>query len=720
MSQSTLALSSTHWWRVAALKPRLRGHVHVHRHVYRGRTWYVVEDRVAAKHYRFNVSAYRVIDLFDGRRSLQEIWERLGEHISEDTPTQEEIVQLLGQLNGADLLQFDAAPDVAELAERRSKERRKRFLGRFLNPMSIRIPLLDPDRLLVWLARALQPLLGWRGVLLWLAVVLPALVLAPSHWPDLTRNFSEQLLAADNLLLMALVFPLLKACHELGHGLALKRRGSEVHEMGVMLLVFFPVPYVDASGAAAYADKGARMLVGAAGMLTELFIAALAFYAWLLLEPGLARSLAYNVVVIGSITTVLFNANPLLRFDGYYVLMDAIEVPNLGQRANRFWLRLIEERVFGVPPSRRAEEADLPAERRWFCFYAPAALVYRLSVSLGIALFIATEYFFFGVAMAVWTLASSIAWPLAKGLAALWREPRFRARAGRVRAVLAGTAVLGFLALFVVPMPHHTHADGVVSLPEDALLRAGANGFASRLAAQPGDRIAQGQVLLESIDPELRTRVAEQEAKLEEAQSRVDAAWGTQPARAGQLQDALQREAAALARVQDEAEQLTLRARSHGALVSASWQDLPLRYVKKGEVLGYLVGEHVPVVRVVVPQDHVDPVRLATRGVEVKLPQSVATTLDARLLRQVPKAGKELPSAALGLQGGGDIALDPQDDTGVTALQSVFEFEVQLPRGTPLRYLGSRAWVRFEHPPEPVGRRWLRSLRRLFLSHFGV
>ncbi|MEF7616675.1 PqqD family peptide modification chaperone [Aquincola sp. MAHUQ-54] len=714
------ALSSTHWWRVAPLKPRLRGHVQIHRHVYRGRTWYVVEDRVAAKFYRFNFASYRVIDLFDGRRSLQEVWDRLAAEIGEDTPTQEEVVQLLGQLHTADLLQFDVTPDAAELLERRGKERRKRFIGRFLNPMSIRFPLFDPDRFLAWLARVMQPLLGWPGALLWIAAVLPALLLVPSHWPDLTQNFGEQLLAADNLLLMALVFPLLKACHELGHGLALKRRGSEVHEMGVMLLVFFPVPYVDASGASAYADKRDRMLVGAAGMLAEIFLAALAFYAWLLLEPGLARSLAYNVVVIGSVTTVLFNANPLLRYDGYYVLMDAIEVPNLGQRANRFWLRMIEERVFGVPPSPKAEAADLPAERRWFWFYAPAALVYRLSVSLGIALFIATEYFFFGVAMALWTVGSSIVWPLGKGLAALWREPRFRARATRVRAVLAGTVAVAGIALFVVPMPHHTHAEGVVWAPEDAILRAGGSGFVTRLRAEPGDRIEPGQVLLESVDPELRARLAEQEAKREEAQSRVDAAWGVAPARAGQLQDALHREHAALQRLQDDAALLTLRARAGGELMAGTWHDLPQRYVKKGEVLGYVVGEYVPVVRVVVQQDGVDPVRLATRAVEVKLPQAVGQTLQGRLLREVPKAGTELPSAALGQRGGGEIALDPSDEKGLKALKSVFEFEVELPPGTPVRFLGSRAWVRFAHPAEPIGQRWLRGLRRLFLSHFGV
>jgi putative peptide zinc metalloprotease protein len=712
------ALKSDNWWRIAALRPRLRGHVRIHRHAYRGQTWYVVEDRVAAKYWRFNPPSYRVLNLFDGRRSLEAIWQMLTRELAEDLPTQDEVVELLGQLHNADLVQFDVTPDAAELLERRGKEVRRRLMGRFLNPMSLRFPLVDPDAFLARLDRATRVFGGSAGGVLWLAAVLPALLLAPSHWPDLTRNFGEQLLGADNLLLMLLVFPLLKACHELGHGLAVKRRGGEVHEMGLMLLLFFPVPYVDASASSAFVRKGDRMWVGAAGMATEMFIAALAFYAWLLMEPGLARSLAYNVVVLGSVTTVLFNANPLLRYDGYYVLMDAIEIPNLGQRANRWWQQRIEQRVFGLP--KPAQEPDTPAEQRWFAFYAPAALAYKLFVSVGIALFIATEYFFFGVLMAVFSITTSVLWPLAKGLWTVLANQRFAARAARVRLVLAGLAVFLFVGLFIVPLPHHTDAEGVVQLPEHAILRAGANGFVSQVLARPGERIEPGRALVVSRDPQLQAKLAEQQARLDEAQVRLDAAWGVEPARAGQLQQAVQREQAALARLQDEATQLTVRARGQGALLMGRAADLPQRYVKRGEVLGYLVGVHQPVVRVVVPQDAVDPVRLATTRVQVKLPQRLDATWTAKQLREVPKAASELPSAALGKQGGGSLEVDPTDREGRKALQSLFEFEVQLPPDASAQFLGSRAYVRFEHPAEPLGWRAWRALRRLFLSHFVV
>lgn len=718
MTADTVALFSSNWYRAAGLKPRLRGHVHIHRHVYRGQVWYVMEDRMAGKYHRFNPASHRVISLMDGRRDMDAVWQRLTRELAEDTPSQEDVINLLGQLYAADLVQFDVNPDVAELLERHGKQKRRKYLGRYLNPLALRFPLWDPDRFLGRSMGLLKPISGWGGVVLWLAVVLPALFLAPMHWPDLTENFSEQLLSLDNLLVMAVVFPLIKAMHELGHGYVVKLKGGEVHEMGIMLLVLFPVPYVDASSSSAFIKKSDRMLVGAAGMLTELFIAALAFYLWLLLEPGLPRSLAYNAVVLASVTTVLFNGNPLLRYDGYYILADWAEVPNLGTRANKYWQYLADRYLFGV---KQAEPPDATrGERRWFLGYAPLALAYRMFVLFAIALFVAQKYLVVGMLMAIWGLVASLGIPIYKGIAALVTHPRYAAHGNRIRGVFAGFTVAMLFILLVVPLPYHTHAEGVVWLPEQAILRAAGNGFVAQVLARPGDSLRPGEKVLESFEPSLTASLEVQAARLEEVRARYDAAWGVHPAQAAQLEEELRREQAALARLQEEVSDLILCAEAQGVLLMEQPRDLPGRFLKKGEVVGYVVGEYVPLVRVVVPQADADIVRLATRVVEVKLPQDIARTWSARLIRAVPAAAKELPSPALGQGGGGPIPLDPRDEQGRSTLQSLFEFELELPGDAPVQFLGSRVYVRFEHPSEPVGLRLWRGVRRLFLSHFHV
>ncbi len=712
------ALLSGHWFRLAALRPSLRGHARIHRHVYRGKLWYVIHDRISGNHHRFNAPAYEVIRQLDGRHTMQEIWDQLVGRFHDDSPTQSEIVQVLGQLNAADLLLIDATPDVAELIDRRGLQRKRKLMGRFLNPMSLRFPLWDPDRFLTIAGTWIRPMPPLLLMALWLACVVPALLMAPAQWPELTRNFTEQLLSAGNLWVMAIAFPVLKLAHELAHGFAIKRGGGEVHEMGVMFLMFYPIPYVDASSAHAFPSKARRVWVGAAGMAAELAIAAIAFYVWMLVEPGLLRSVAYNVVVLGSITTVLFNANPLLRYDGYYILSDLVEIPNLGQRATQYWQYLATRYLFGIRSTQAAWAS--PAERRWFFWYAPVAFVYRMLVTIGIAWFIAQRYFVFGLLLAVWSVATSLLLPICKALKSLFTDARFIARAGRVWLTLGSAVVVVAALLFIVPMPYHTRAEGVVWLPEKALLRAGADGFVGRVQARSGDRITAGQAVVETSNPQLAAQIAEQEAKLDETQVRLDAAWGSKPAEAGRLAEAVARETATLNRAQDEQAQLVARPQADGRLLIDRAQDLPGRFLRKGDLIGYVVGPHAPIVRLVVTQADVDRVRSDLRHVEVRIVGDMAHPLQATLTRAVPKAARELPSPALGLGGGGRNVVDPRDEKQMTAMDMLFEFELVLPADASAEHLGQRAYVSFEHAPEAVGWRWLRAARRQLLSKMEV
>jgi putative peptide zinc metalloprotease protein len=276
------------------------------------------------------------------------------------------------------------------------------------------------------------------------------------------------------------------------------------------------------------------------------------------------------------------------------------------------------------------------------------------------------------------------------------------------------------LFLFVLPMPYHTNAEGVVWLPEQAVVRARAAGFIERVAGVPGSALAAGNTVLLCTDPTLAANLRAQAARVEEVRARYDAAWGVRPAQAGQLEEEMRREEASLERIREEEKLLTVRAQAAGTLLMEQPGDLPGRFLKKGDVVGYVVGEYQPLVRLVVPQSVVDQVRLSTRAIEIKLPQQMSATWPARLIRAVPKAGRDLPSPALGRSGGGAIAVDPQDSHGMKSLESLFEFDLELPTEVPGKFIGSRVHVRFEHAPEAVGLRAWRALRRLFLSQFQV
>ena len=711
------ALLSGHWFRVAQLKPALRPQVRVQRHVYRGAVWYVLHDLGSGENFRFNPAAYALIRELNGTRSMQQVWDALVARNHENLPTQAEVVQVLGQLNAADLIRVDGSPDVAELLERGHKRRRKQRLSRILNPLSLRLPLWDPDQVLSTAAAWLRPSPLPVWLLLWTVAGIAAMVLAAAQWGELTRDFNQRLLEANNLWLLVVVFPLLKAAHELAHGFAVKRGGGEVHEMGLMFLVFYPVPYVDASAAHAFPSRWQRAWVAASGMAAELALAILALFLWLVLEPGIPRAIAYNVAVLGSVTTLLFNANPLLRYDGYYVLSDLLEIPNLAPRSTRYWQYLATRYLFGIRDGQLFPATR--GERRWFLFYAPAAYGYRLGVTIGIAWFIGQQYFVVGVLLGAWSLLAGFVVPLGKALAALFTDPRFLMRARRVWLVLGGTVGTTAALLFVLPAPHHTRVEGVLWLPDEAAVRAATDGFVERVQSS-GTTVRAGDAVIGTANPLLLARVEQQRAKVEEVQVRVNAVWRSEPAQAEQLAQTLAHEKTNLQRQEDEVRKLAARAGAAGELLIERAADLPGRFVRRGEVLAYVMGEHAPLVKFVVSQADVDFVQHDLRSVEVRFVDDLARVVPATLLRSVPKATTELPSAALGQSGGGRVPVDPRDEQQRTALENVFEFEAALPAQLRAPYLGARAYVSLEHSPEPIGLRWWRAARRAFLSNMGV
>jgi putative peptide zinc metalloprotease protein len=713
----TGVLLSSHWYRVASLRPRLRPHLKLARHRYRGERWFVLRDPVSGRSHRFTPGARLILNGMDGSFSVAELWAAAQRQLGESAPTQDELIALLGQLHAADLMQCDVSPDAAELFERSQQQGRAKARQAFGNPMSLKFSLVDPDRWLVRLAPLLKPLWNRWGLLLWLALVLPAAVAALVHRTDLSENLADRVLSGHNLLLLGLLFPLIKVLHELGHGIAVRLGGGEVHDMGLMMLVFMPVPYVDASAASSFRSKWERAVVGAAGMMVELLLAAFAMALWLLVEPGLVRSLAFNVMLVAGVSTLVFNGNPLLRYDGYFILADLTETPNLAARATRCWGYFFERWCFGV------ERAEAPAatrgERLWLMSYAVAALAYRLLVGVAIVLFVAGEYFVIGVVLAIWAAITMIFLPLGKTLSKLLRSPRLAPVRGRTLAMASGGGVLLFVLLGLVPVPLRTQTEGVLWLPEQALLRAAGPGFQSRYLVEPGSVVKAGEPLVESINPLLSAQREVAAARVAELQAQVDAQRVSDHAEAEITRRQLAREQSALAALDDKLAGLISLSPGAGRFIVPRAADQAGRFHRKGDMLGYVVDPLQPQVRVVVPQGEVGLVSGATREVSLRRASQMDQVIPGRLLRELPGGTAELPSRALAVGGGGTVAVDPRDEKGLRSLQRSFQIDLAVPSDG-LSLYGGRVFVRFEHPPEPLLAQAWRSVRQLFLSRFHV
>lgn len=707
---------SSDWYRVAGLKPRLRNHVEIHRQIFRGGIWYVVQDQHTGKYHRIGQAANYLISQMNGRRTIEELWDATCQRFPDDPPTQPEVIHLLSQLHNADLVAGEVTPDLDEMGRRHYKQSRQALLARIRNPLAMRFPLLDPDRFLdatVWLVR---PLFTVWGFLAWLVLVIAGIVLAGMNWEPLTRDIADKVLSAENIVLILLAFPLVKATHEMGHAYAAKVWGGEVHEIGVMVLVLIPVPYVDASASASFPEKRRRAVVGGAGIMVELALAAVAMIFWVNAEPGLLRAFAFNVMLIGGVSTLLFNGNPLLRFDGYFVLADLVEIPNLGTRSNKYFWYLVQRYILGV------RDAESPitgrGERPWLFFYTVCAFVYRVFISIAISLFIASKLFFIGIILAAWALANVFVFPVVKGMRYLVTSNALRGQRRRALGISAGLVAVIVWVLFAVPVPYATRAEAVVLMEDQSIIRARTEGFISHVSRSEG-QVAPGDLVIRVEDPDLETRARLIQTRREELHLRMDRARARNPVQVASLAEQLVFMDSRLEAIEDRLASLDVRVGVEGTVVVPNSSDLPGMYVDKGQVLGYVIPPVSPRLRVAVSQAVAELVRGRTGAIETRFQRDLSRSIGAKIVSAAPEGLPVAPSLALTTEAGGPFALDPADPTRQRTLQSLFIFDLVLDESIrPM--VGERAIIRFDHGTEAIAFRISRGVRQLFLREFNV
>ena len=712
------SLFSSSWYRVAEIRPRLRGHAQAFRQVFRGQVWYVLQDRQSGHFHRLSPMANLMLCLMDGRRTVQDIWDMAGLRFPESPPTQDETIELLAYLHSSDLLQTELPPDFDEMAERAERASRRRLAQQLRNPMALRIPLFDPDRWLTATLPLVRPLFTVFGLILWLALVIAAAVVAGLHWGELNGDIIDRVLVAENVLLMLAVYPVVKSLHELGHAYATKTWGGEVHEVGIMLLVFIPVLYVDASSSAAFADKRRRIVVGAAGILVEVALAAIAMIVWANASPGIGRSIAFDVMLIGGVSTVLFNGNPLLRFDGYYILSDWLEIPNLASRANSYVQYVFQKWVLWID--------DLPVpvvargEGKWLLTYAVSSWAYRFAISFGIAAFLATKFFIFGLMLALWSMATVIVLPIVKGVRYLVSSPRLRGQQRRVTVIVSLLGLIVAVGLFAIPIPYSTHATGVVVYPDHTEVRARTAGFLKEIGPAPDSTVKAGQTLVRFEDPTLEAEVAVLSAQLDEAQARLSAVRDIDRVQAKMFASQVDHLKERLANQKERKSNLVLTAERAGRFVISRAESLPGRYFRRGDLIGYVVGDDESTIQMLVPQTDIDLIRERGARVEVRPADAPDKSIGGEIRREVPAAQQDIPNIGLTTRGGGDIALDPSRTQKPEALFSYFLVEVKPQESAPFSRLGIHASVRFSLPSEPVAYRILRSVQQFFIGQFRV
>lgn len=684
---------------------------------YRGRRWHVVHDPASHRFYRLNPIAYEFVGLLDGRRRVEQAWTIILERHGDAAPTQGEVVELISQLYNANLLAGDISPDVEQLLSRGRERLKRKAASQAIGIMYFRVRLFNPDRMLTWLEPLFRPLINPVGLLLWAIWVGAALVMLAPRWDELVGGF-ESAIAPRNWPWLAVVFIVTKAIHETGHGVICKRFGGQVPELGVMLLVLFPAPYVDASACWSFPSKWRRLAVGAAGMIFELAVAAAAVFVWLntLATPdALLHQLSYNAMFTASISTILFNANPLMRFDGYYMLSDFLEVPNLMQRSMNMLKYCCQRYLYRLDQARPV--TTIPAERRILLVYGVAALAYRIFLFFSITLFVMGKLFAVGLVLAVWTASVWFVLPVAKLVH--WHASAPMLADCRLRAVATtvGLVAVALVSLGAVPVPDRRRADGVMEAVDRSGVFIQVDAFVRDAHARPGQCVRQGEPILTCDSPELRARLRLLRARLAEAVSRERDLTERMPFAAGVARRHVETIREQIAFIEDQMARLVVRAPHDGVVVGDDPARLIGAYVRRGDPVCEVIDPRRT--RVVAtlstaqaaPLLDVGPDRFAVQFRRLSAP---ATTLVGGSVRLLEAGQRALPHPALGYPGGGSVPTEADDPTGRVAASPRFTLYVEPPQAGPWAGVpGERVVLRLHLPHRPLLSQWIDRLHRL-------
>lgn len=714
------SIFSDSWFRVSGLRVALLPSVEVKTQVFRGQTWHVLQDTYTQRYFRASPQACHFIQSLSTNQTVEEVWEDFVNQHPEDAPSREEVIQILSQLHMSNLLYSLQQSDNEAIVKRYKKQKNKELLGKIASFLFIRIPLWNPDAALNRIRPFILLTTGWGAFAVWCVTLI---------WGGLTAfdlrgelmDQSQGALSVSNLPWLYVCLIVLKLFHEAGHAFVCKRFGGEVRTVGVMFLLLTPLPYVDASSSWGFTERWHRIYVAFAGMAVEFFFAAAGALVWAHTAPGLTHSLAFNVMLIGSVSSLLFNGNPLLRFDAYYMLSDYAEIPNLYQKSQQQWKYFGDRYLLGTVSAR--SKANELKEWLWLTLYGSLSFMYLLLISVGIGLFLMDQWLPLGLlvlSMTVYKLGLAPLYQLLKHL-------RGGATQGNRRRAWLSVAACVFtlvVLLGVIPFPDAVRAQGIVKASNSTTIYLQTAGTLERLHARHGERVRAGQLLVSLSNADLSADIMQAQASQSEAQAQYRQALHRSSGDLGALQQKINTLEDRLHSLNEQQQLLEVRAEHDGEWVAPDLHERVGSWLQRGHLLGEVVdASHFKFVAVV-PQEQTDRLfKNDFNKAELRLAGQADGNVLLAKVQMIPFQSERLPSVALGWLGGGDIAINPSEPSGMSAKESFFLLQTELPL-TALHELtllhGLTGTLRIQTPAQPIATQAYRAVNQLLQKRYAL
>ena len=701
------------------LKIKLRPDLIVQPQFYEGMTHYVVKDPIALKYFRFKIEEFFLLQQFDGKQNLQDVKRAFERKYRPQTISVDDLLRFAAQLHEAGIAQVDTPDQARALIERRRKNKWKRAWQFLANILYIKIPIIDPEKLLTWMYPYFRWLYsGWFNTF---SVILmaSALTLVASQWTAFQAKLPEfqSFFNWHTIMYFWCSLAIVKIIHEFGHGLTAKHFGGEVHEMGMLLLVLTPALYCDVTDSWLLPSKWKRIWISAAGIYVECFLAAIATFVWWNTEQGLLNSLMLATMFICSVNTLLFNANPLLRYDGYYVMADWLEIPNLRIKSTQFFAYLFQEKVLGLEVP---VQSYMPRTRRTlFVTYAIASYLYRWVVTFSILFFL---YQFLkpyklgsiSAMMAIGSFIPMVGMP-AYQMIKFIRQPGRMRKVKKARAAAFAAVVTAAIAgILLIPTPLRVQGTLVLAVAKPATVYAEVPGRLVDLLVQDGDQVKEGQVLARLSNPEkirervlLQSQQGEALTKYNTYQSLASFELSNRSLAQEHLQIYNEMEPT-IEKVNDQIAKLTLVAPRSGQVIGVPKQETRGMWLKPDKAFCEVGDPRKLEAHLIIDQGDIDVIKEGNRA-WIKIYGDSERTWRCKV-GEIAKRNREEIPPELSNAAGGEIATKPDPKTNASKpLTAVYEVVIPLDNPDQLLHPGQRGFAKIDGGTHRLGW-WLKRL----------
>lgn len=622
-----------------------------------GKPFVVIEDPVRSKYFQVGVEEYDFIAALDGKKAASQIVEEL-ERLDGDSVTSEQAITICQWLVQSNLVLSEALDSSTRLGNQASAIDKQKMMG-WLNPISFKVTLFNPNQILSACQGAFSWLFSGWFFTLWLITGAVAMNVLFNRWEDLGAA-SAGILSGTSWISLLVFWLVLKVVHEFAHGLACKKYGGEVPEAGVLFLLFTPMAFVNVTSMWRFSSRWHRIVVAAAGMYVELFISFLALILWSR-SDGMLADQAYNVFLMASITTILFNANPLMRFDGYFILSDLLNVPNLYPKGTRWFGDRCRALFFGTPKTTGLFSTEEATVAR---IYGTMAWFWKWSISVGLIIGASVMFDGAGLLLGIIGAVLWIGLPVFNQLKSLF-GPDAKISYSKTRTAVSCLAVAGGLAclFFVLKAPATKSAPAIVRFSDETVIRAAADGFVREILVATGERVEQGQELVRMHNDDLDTEINQTVAELETAkiQSRIHRQNGDLSLANVEMEMIAGLETQ-LAEKQAQRDALVVCSPISGRVFQRNLSDLSGNFINRGDALMSVAAQDTKELVVSVDQRDLESIKSNVgRDVRVMLPGR--PVFASEIERVDPRATNQATEPRLCANSGGPLPVKPNPNS---------------------------------------------------------